>query len=81
MAYLGAPADDAAAAHCHGIATAVVAGAGCFPYCYSQFFVSVRPMFLSHPGHFVYHYILYRVLVTLCVYRVAHQLIFELDLF
>ena len=47
------------------------------------FFASVWLMILSHPGYFVYQYTgtLYRVLIALRVDRVAHQLIFELDLF
>ena len=82
MAYLGAPDDDAAAVHCHGIATAVVAGAGCFPLLLLLvILVSVRLLFISHSGYFVSQNGLYRVLIALRVYRVVYQLIFVLDLF
>ena len=38
-------------------------------------------MISPYPGDFVYPYTFYRVLFVLRVYRVAHHLIFELELF
>ena len=71
MAYHGALADDAAAAHYHGTVTLLLllAQVAFLAAPLLRFFVSVRQMILSHPGHFVYQYTEYRVGVN-CVARV-----------